>query len=76
MTEFELKHRVHALREEAFEMARELSRHAARPGMGDSQMMAAERMQSLANGLGDIERTVGAPPAHGTSGEQHSAYAS
>ena len=31
--------------------------------MGDSQMLAAERMQSLANGLGDIERSVSMAPA-------------
>ena len=75
MTEFELMHRVEALREEAFEMAKELSRHAALPGMGDTQMLAAERMQSFANDLGDVERSVCSAPAPRVSGEHFSADA-
>jgi hypothetical protein len=39
-------------------IARELSRNAARPGMGYREMLAAEQMQTAANALGHVQRSV------------------
>jgi hypothetical protein len=59
MTELEIQSRVEALREDALTIARELSHRASRPGMGYREMLAAEQMQSAANALGNVERSVG-----------------
>ena len=58
MTEIEIQTRVDALREDAMAIARELSRNAARPGTGYREMLAAEQMQSAANALGNVQRSV------------------
>ena len=39
-------------------IARELSRHAARPGTGYRETLAAEQMQTAANALGNVQRSV------------------
>ena len=56
--QLELEGRINALRDDALVIARELSRHAARPGMGHRETLAAEQMQSVANALGNVERSV------------------
>jgi hypothetical protein len=58
MSHLELQGRVDALRDDALCLARELSRHAALPGMGYREMLAAEQMQSVANSLGNVQRSV------------------
>jgi hypothetical protein len=67
MTEVEIQNRVEALREDALSLARELSRYAAAPGMGYGQMLAAEEMQSVANALGEVQRSVSIHPPRGVS---------
>jgi len=58
MSQVELQGRVIALREDALCLARELSRHAALPGSGYREMLAAEQMQNVANHLGNVQRSV------------------
>ena len=55
MNDTELQGRVDALREEALSIAVELSR---RPNMGYREMLAADQMQSVANSLGNVQRSV------------------
>lgn len=58
MTELEIQSRVDALREDAMNITRELSRRAARPGVGYREMLAAEQMQAAANALAHVQRSV------------------
>ena len=43
-------------------IARELSRSAARPGAGYRETLAAEQMQTAANALGNVQRSVDTLP--------------